>query len=699
MLERLLVRPRSRGLLRLPASVGARSWLERVPATTVHRPLSLFPRAGLALSDRRHFLPSGAGQLQLVSLSTIPTAYESDSEEGSSDAGAEDYRTQHAITLHGSLEHSNSEPVLEFAALQRVSAEGRIPEPLPSSVHRYLDSRGFTSPSPIQAQSLPLSLAGRDLIAVAQTGSGKTLGFLLPLFWHVATTRAAARDAEPSSKRGRGVRGPLAIVLAPTRELAQQIEAEAQPLGRAFGCSSVCVFGGQDRRVQERAIYRAQRRLDLVVATPGRLVDFIQSGVLPTHAVQFLVCDEADRMLDMGFEPQLREIVESLPQSRDGAEAMPSSISGGGGQSRQTLMFSATWPKEVRSLASDFLSDPVRIHIGGSEELVANKDITQHVQLHETTFSKLDALTELVDQMSTSLKQQQQAEQLDRLASLDSLDPPQRRTERGGLRGRRAGREASRDGRMAQRACHTVVFVARKRDADMVAADIRDSCGVRAVSLHGDLSQSRRDSVLAGIKSGRADVLVATDVAARGLDVKTVKQVINYDMPTNMEDYVHRIGRTGRAGEKGEAHSFLNPKEDEHLVKKLCKVLVQHEQRIPEPLADLARKLSPRPPEHDRYRRGGSGRGRRGANQGSWQTRGHGRASGGRGRGGRGGYRRDAPRDYDYDSFGGDHDSYGGGGRDSFGGGGRDSFGRGRDGFGRGRGGRRPNFDSRYDRY
>ena len=367
----------------------------------------------------------------------------------------EEFRAQHSITLHGALGEVDTTPAETFDDLVRTDAQG-TEHSLPSKVVQFLRSKRYEQPTPIQAQALPVALAGHDVVGVAQTGSGKTMGFLLPLFWEVAAARA-----DPKNKIG-----PLAVVLAPTRELAQQIEAEAAPLAKAFNCSTLCVFGGQPRHVQERQIARMRRKLDLVVGTPGRLSDFIRDGTLPMHGVRFLVLDEADRMLDMGFEPQLREISETLPAAgpADPADPLAAAAALAG---RQTLMFSATWPKEVRELANEFQHRPVRIHIGGHDTLVANRDIAQHVQLHETTLSKLESLNSLVEGM------------------------------------------AARDG---VRGCHTVIFVARKRDVDMVAEDVRDATGLRAMALHGDLSQNQRDRVLYAVKQGRAPVLVATDV-------------------------------------------------------------------------------------------------------------------------------------------------------------------------------------------
>jgi ATP-dependent RNA helicase DDX5/DBP2 len=247
---------------------------------------------------------------------------------------------------------------------------------------------------------------------------------------------------------------------------------------------------------------------------------------------------------------------------------------------------------QVRELANEFCSKPVRVNIGSVDQLVANKDIEQRVQLHTSSLSKLEALHELVTDM---------------------------------------------DGTSRRDGCHTIVFVNRKRDADMVAADIRDQAAgrVRAVALHGDLSQSRRDWILNSIRSGRSPVLVATDVAARGLDVTSIKQVINFDMPTNMEDYVHRIGRTGRAGAKGVAHTFLNPENEEAVVKKLCKVLRDHQQQVPEELGEIEAALRHKHFEQQNFRgrRGGGGGG------GGWYGKGGRRGGGGGGGGGYGGGR------------------------------------------------------------
>ena len=270
----------------------------------------LLPTAAARLREAAHpclvaahsIVPAGKVQPRLFSTATL----------GAGTSVGDDFRAEHEVVLHGDISDVDVDPVLEFKSLERTNGDER--EQLPKRVMRYFDSKGYTAPSTVQAQSMPLTLAGRDVVAVAQTGSGKTLGFLVPLFWHVAAARRNAANKM----------GPLAVVLAPTRELAQQIEREAQAVGDAFGCTSVCVYGGQDKRLQERNISRMRKRLDLVVATPGRLCDFIRDRVLPMHAIKFLVLDEADRMLDMGFEPQLREVAETMPEASDGYLAYPS---------------------------------------------------------------------------------------------------------------------------------------------------------------------------------------------------------------------------------------------------------------------------------------------------------------------------------------------------------------------------------------
>jgi ATP-dependent RNA helicase DDX3X len=322
---------------------------------------------------------------------------------------------------------------------------------------------GYTKPTPVQKYSCPIGSAGRDLMACAQTGSGKTAGFLFPII--MAMVKNGGREAPESSRRRVY---PEALVLAPTRELAQQIHEEARRFTYCTGIASVCIYGGADVRDQLRQI---ERGCDLLVATPGRLVDLIERGRLGMENVRFLVLDEADRMLDMGFEPQIRRIVEEC--------GMPH------GDDRQTMMFSATFPANIQRLASDFLQDYIFLTVGrvGS----ASKDVTQTVEFVEEN-DKTDFLMRFL------------------LTIEDGL---------------------------------ILIFVETKRSCDYLE-DVLCGKGFPACSIHGDKSQREREDSLRTFKRGITPVMVATDVASRGLDIPNVTQVINYDLPTNIDDYVHR---------------------------------------------------------------------------------------------------------------------------------------------------------------
>ncbi|KAI5063784.1 hypothetical protein GOP47_0020454 [Adiantum capillus-veneris] len=363
------------------------------------------------------------------------------------------YRIQHEITVIG---EDVPPPLMTFD-------EGNFP----SEIIKELRAAGFTAPTPIQAQSWPIALQKRDIVAIAKTGSGKTLGYLLPAFLRLLHIKGNSRA------------GPIVLVLAPTRELATQIQDEAVKFGRSSRITSTCVYGGAPKGPQLRDL---ERGADIVIATPGRLNDFLEAKKVSLRQVSYLVLDEADRMLDMGFEPQIRKIVKDVPSSR------------------QTLMFTATWPKEVRKIAADLLVNAAHVNIGNADELTANKAITQHVEVVQP-FHKQRRLEEILRNQEPGAK--------------------------------------------------VIIFCSTKKMCDQLARSL--SRGFRAVAIHGDKSQSERDHVLAQFKAGRCPILVATDVAARGLDVKDIRVVINYDFPTGVEDYVHRIGRTGRAGATGRA--------------------------------------------------------------------------------------------------------------------------------------------------
>ncbi|GAQ84450.1 ATP-dependent RNA helicase DDX5/DBP2 [Klebsormidium nitens] len=427
------------------------------------------------------------------------------------------------------LPQSSSEEVQAFYEENEITVVGEnIPSPaltfeqtgFPEQFIKKLSSGGFEKPFPIQAQSWPLGLQGRSLVAVAKTGSGKTLGYLLPGLVEVL-----------KKKNDRRV-GPTVLVLAPTRELANQIQEEASKFGRIAGLTSVCLYGGASKVPQMQMI---RAGVDVVIATPGRLNDFIEMGQIDLSQVSFLVIDEADRMLDMGFEPQIRRIVENVPEER------------------QTLFYTATWPREVRSIASDLLNDPVQITIGSTDNLVANKSITQRVEIVRTGHQKRERLLELL---------------------------------------------AEKQG------AKVLVFVNTKSECEALMWEA--SKDRKAATIHGDKTQQTREMTLRAFRTGRVDVLIATDVAARGIDVKDIELVINFDFPNSVEDYVHRIGRTGRAGAEGISHTFLTDRDASH-VPALVKVMKGSGQEIPEELARMMRTRAGASSGQNRGRSRGSG--------------------------------------------------------------------------------------------
>ncbi|XP_010420104.1 PREDICTED: DEAD-box ATP-dependent RNA helicase 46-like isoform X1 [Camelina sativa] len=386
---------------------------------------------------------------------------------------------------------------------------GQVPPPLmsfeatglPPALLREVYSAGFSAPSPIQAQSWPIAMQNRDIVAIAKTGSGKTLGYLIPGFMHLQRIH---NDSQM---------GPTILVLSPTRELATQIQVEALKFGKSSKISCACLYGGAPKGPQLKEI---ERGVDIVVATPGRLNDILEMRRISLHQVSYLVLDEADRMLDMGFEPQIRKIVKEVPTKR------------------QTLMYTATWPKEVRKIASDLLVNPAQVNIGNVDELVANKSITQTVEV----LAPMEKHTRL--------------EQI--------------------LRSQQPGSKI-------------IIFCSTKRMCDQLARNLTRTFG--AAAIHGDKSQAERDDVLNQFRSGRTPVLVATDVAARGLDVKDIRVVVNYDFPNGVEDYVHRIGRTGRAGATGLAYTFFGDQDAKH-ASDLIKILEGANQKVPPQVREMA---------------------------------------------------------------------------------------------------------------
>ncbi|XP_029372228.1 ATP-dependent RNA helicase DDX3X-like isoform X3 [Echeneis naucrates] len=376
----------------------------------------------------------------------------------------------------------------------------------------------YTRPTPVQKYAIPIVKSKRDLMACAQTGSGKTAAFLLPILSQIYTDGPgeALNAVKENGKYGRRKQYPISLVLAPTRELALQIYDEARKFSYRSRVRPCVVYGGADIGQQIRDL---ERGCHLLVATPGRLVDMMERGKIGLDYCNYLVLDEADRMLDMGFEPQIRRIVEQDTMPHKGI--------------RQTMMFSATFPKEIQILARDFLEEYIFLAVGrvGS----TSENITQKVVWVEES----DKRSFLLDLLSATGK--------------DSL---------------------------------TLVFVETKKGADALE-DFLYREGYACTSIHGDRSQRDREEALNQFRSGKCPILVATAVAARGLDISNVKHVINFDLPSDIEEYVHRIGRTGRVGNLGLATSFFNDKNG-NITKDLLDILVEAKQEVPSWLESLA---------------------------------------------------------------------------------------------------------------
>ena len=352
---------------------------------------------------------------------------------------------------------------------------------LADPINRALDDRNYVTPTPIQARAIPELLEGRDMLGIAQTGTGKTAAFALPILHRLS--RKNGHDGP------RKARGPRALILAPTRELAIQIGEEFRGYGKYLHLRHAVIYGGVSQRPQVASLARG---VDIVIATPGRLLDLMSQGRLDLRAAEFLVLDEADRMLDMGFVRDVRKIVAVLPKTR------------------QSLLFSATMAKEVARLSGEILNDPVRVEV--APQATPIERIEQNIY-HVDAPGKAGLLTGILD------------------------DP-----------------ELSR----------VIVFTRTKHRADRVAKQLVKS-GVVAEAIHGNKSQGARQRALKRFRAGDARVLVATDIAARGIDVEGITHVINFELPNEPESYVHRIGRTARAGAHGVALAFCDPTERGYL--------------------------------------------------------------------------------------------------------------------------------------
>ncbi|CAN6469038.1 unnamed protein product [Victoria cruziana] len=444
---------------------------------------------------------------------------EKESIAGMSEQEVAAYRQSSAIRVSG---FDVSRPIKQFD-------DCGFSPPLMNAIAKH----GYQKPTPIQCQALPIVLSGRDIIGIAKTGSGKTAAFVLPMIVHIMDQPELSKEE-----------GPIGVICAPTRELAQQIYIEAKKFSKCYGLRVSGVFGGMSKLDQFKEL---KAGCEIVVATPGRLIDMLKMKALTMFRATYLVLDEADRMFDLGFEPQIRSIVGQIRPDR------------------QTLLFSATMPRKVERLAREILTDPIRVTVG--EVGMANEDITQVVHVVPSDAEKmpwlLDKLPELVDEGDV------------------------------------------------------LVFASTKVKVDEIEAQLLQKC-FKVAALHGDKDQASRMEVLQKFKSGIYHVLVATDVAARGLDIKSIKSVVNFDIARDMDMHVHRIGRTGRAGDKdGTAYTLITQKEA-RFAGELVNNLVAAGQQVSAELMDLAMKDGRFKAKRDARRGSGKkgGRGKVGSGRG-----------------------------------------------------------------------------------
>lgn len=410
-----------------------------------------------------------------------------------------------------------------------------------------LNAQKFNTPTPIQAGTIPAILAGEDVLGIAQTGTGKTAAFGLPVL-----QKLAGYQGHPDRKTA------TAIILAPTRELAGQIADSLRPFAKRLRLSLTAVFGGVGKGPQIRDLSRG---VDLLIATPGRLRDLMEMRAVTLAQTEILILDEADRMLDMGFAPEVKRLAAEMPSAR------------------QTVLFSATMPKDIKALANTLMSNPTEVSVAPESTPVDRID--QSVRFLERA-RKLPALRKIVE----------------------DIDRPR-----------------------------IIAFTRTKRGADKVAKGLKAD-GIRVAAIHGDKSQAARQRALADFAKGRIGVLVATDLAARGIDVDHVSHVINYDVSVDPESHVHRIGRTARNGATGTAITFCAPDELEALqaIEKITRLTIRVDEDHPDHLPDIAAQaaVAPKPA---RRRPGGKPNGRNGAKSGAKPSRGRHRGKPRSGRG------------------------------------------------------------------
>jgi len=418
---------------------------------------------------------------------------------------------------------------------------------------RALEQEGYTTPTPIQIQSIPAALDGKDILGAAQTGTGKTAAFAIPVLQKL--------QARPKTNIYGGVQ---ALILAPTRELAVQIGESFKVYGKFASQKYAVIYGGVSQKNQEQVL---RGKIDIIIATPGRLLDLVNQKIVKLHAVHMLVLDEADKMLSMGFIDDVRKIIGKLPPKR------------------QTLFFSATMPKEIQKLADEILKDPIRIEVARVSS--TNENIAQELYQVDRG-NKNQLLMHLLKDESFS---------------------------------------------------RVLVFSRTKHTANKVVKELNRN-SIQSDAIHGNKTQSARQKALDSFKAGKLRVLVATDIASRGIDVDEITHVINYELPNEPEAYVHRIGRTGRAGALGKAISFCDKEERHYLksIERLAKRTIQVNADHPFPFGSPVPKAEPgsndRPPRDPRDKRGGGGGDRRPRRSNASTSNGGGASSGGGNEGG-----------------------------------------------------------------
>lgn len=476
------------------------------------------------------------------------TSSSNSSSEKQDKGGIAEWRTDNKIVLMHATEDKDLTAAIQvetnyypFSSFDSKECKAAI---VPALLNQCTEGNGFSKPSPIQAQAWPILLADektpRDIVGIAETGSGKTLAFGLPALSKMYTEMQSSK----TMKNG-GRRKPRMLVLSPTRELAMQSDAVLKEFGAVVGLQSLTLYGGVPKYTQIAELKKGQ--VDCLVATPGRLKDLIEQGECDLSQVAHLVLDEADRMLDMGFEEDVRYIIsQCLPKNKG----------------RQTAMFSATWPAVIQEIAGEHMNDPVRVYVGfeaivGSngencidDALSANKRVTQTVDVVEDRAR--EALLKKYLQKYQSGKK-----------SKDRI----------------------------------LVFALYKKEAERLEYTLR-RLGHDVCSIHGNKLQVARTAALDEFKSGKCPLMVATDVAARGLDIPNVEVVINFTFPLTIEDYIHRIGRTGRAGKTGISHTFFQPGDKSH-AGELQQVMKQAGQEVPEELMKFGSTIKKK--EHKLY--------------------------------------------------------------------------------------------------